>query len=100
MGQLDYYLPLPGLLDPSLNEILSPLMAVLSTHLTRLSDDEGNVNPALLARVGRLINWVVKVRGWKAVGKLGVLKYANASPTLSFQHPSSTVAHLSFLPSE
>ena len=26
------------------------------------------MNPARLARVGRLINWVVRVRGWKAVG--------------------------------
>lgn len=27
------------------------------------------VNPKRLERLGRVLNWVVKVRGWKAVGK-------------------------------
>ncbi|WVQ62666.1 uncharacterized protein L199_000813 [Kwoniella botswanensis] len=69
---LDHYLPLPGLLDPSLDEIVPPLMDLLGANLPTLVNDEENdikktVNPNRLARLGRLLNWIVKVRGWKAV---------------------------------
>jgi hypothetical protein len=60
--KLDFYLPLPGLLDPYLEEIVAPLMC----EIAGLRGDERR-----LYRLGRLVNWVVKVRGWKAVGKLG-----------------------------
>ncbi|WWC99224.1 hypothetical protein V866_006120 [Kwoniella sp. B9012] len=69
---LDHYLPLPGLLDPSLDEIVPPLMDLLGAKLHILvnneeSDIKKTVNPNRLARLGRLLNWIVKVRGWKAV---------------------------------
>ncbi|WWD08947.1 hypothetical protein V865_007062 [Kwoniella europaea PYCC6329] len=69
---LDHYLPLPGLLDPSLDEIVPPLMDLLGANLRILVNNEENdikktVNPNRLARLGRLLNWIVKVRGWKAV---------------------------------
>ncbi|KAL7418710.1 hypothetical protein Q5752_006393 [Cryptotrichosporon argae] len=63
---LDHYLPLPGLLDPSLDEIVTPLMAVVADSTDRLAAGE-QLDESRLARVGRLVNWVVKVRGWKAV---------------------------------
>lgn len=56
---------MPGLLDPALDDIVPPLMQVLSSALEHTVS--GEVNAARLARVGRMINWVVKVRGWKAV---------------------------------
>lgn len=40
-------------------------MDLLSSALE--STATGYVNPARLARIGRVVNWVVKVRGWKAV---------------------------------
>ncbi|GFZ52002.1 hypothetical protein JCM24511_09773 [Saitozyma sp. JCM 24511] len=63
---LDHYLPLPGLLDPSLDEIVPPLMTALSSSLGRLSESQ-HVSASRLCRLGRVINWVVKVRGWKAI---------------------------------
>jgi hypothetical protein len=63
-------LPLPGLLDPSLDEIVDPLMGVLSPALTSLADDPSSrINEGRLHRLGKLINWVVKVRGWKSIGE-------------------------------
>ncbi|WVQ80901.1 hypothetical protein IAT38_003008 [Cryptococcus sp. DSM 104549] len=69
---LDFYLPLPGLLDPSLDAVVPPLMEVLGKYLHVLvAEEEGSntsgVNAKRLERVGRVLNWVVKVRGWKAV---------------------------------
>lgn len=60
---------MPGLLDPALDDMVPPLMAVLGTQLARLSGSAAGPvpNAERLARVGRLVNWVVKVRGWKAV---------------------------------
>jgi hypothetical protein len=58
---------MPGLLDPALDDIVHPLMLVLGTQLQRLAENGPAPNNARLARVGRLVNWVVKVRGWKAV---------------------------------
>lgn len=55
---------MPGLLDPALDAIVPPLMEALASGL----GSTAKANPARLARVGRLVNWVVKVRGWKAVG--------------------------------
>ncbi|WWD22528.1 hypothetical protein CI109_107021 [Kwoniella shandongensis] len=71
-GILDYYLPLPGLLDPSLDEIVPPLMEQMENSLHILAEqEEGDrtkqINPGRLERLGRVLNWVVKVRGWKAV---------------------------------
>ena len=43
-------------------------MTLLSTYLPWLVDGENIVNPTRLARIGRLVNWVLKVRGWKAIG--------------------------------
>ncbi|BEJ12462.1 hypothetical protein CspHIS471_0209220 [Cutaneotrichosporon sp. HIS471] len=63
---LDYYLPMPGLLDPALDDIVPPLMARLASSLEHLLASKP-LNPARLARLGRVVNWVVKVRGWKAV---------------------------------
>ncbi|GMK59904.1 hypothetical protein CspeluHIS016_0901210 [Cutaneotrichosporon spelunceum] len=63
---LDYYLPMPGLLDPALDDIVPPLMAKLASSLSELVANNPS-NPARLARLGRVVNWVVKVRGWKAV---------------------------------
>jgi hypothetical protein len=60
---------MPGLLDPALDDIVPPLMSLLGTQLASLAEGTGpQPNPARLARIGRLVNWVVKVRGWKAVG--------------------------------
>ncbi|WWC58144.1 uncharacterized protein I303_100679 [Kwoniella dejecticola CBS 10117] len=70
---LDYYLPLPGLLDPSLDEIVPRLIDLLAQNLHLLIEDEFQspiktpVNPNRLARLGKLLNWLVKVRGWKAI---------------------------------
>ncbi|KAL1413221.1 hypothetical protein Q8F55_000974 [Vanrija albida] len=72
---LDYYLPMPGLLDPALDNIVPPLMGALSSALA-----SGTANPARLARVGRLVNWVVKVRGWKAVGAYAAGLNGRADP--------------------
>lgn len=59
---------MPGLLDPALEGILPPLMHVLGTQLARLVEDTPPQPDATrLAAIGRLVNWVVKVRGWKAV---------------------------------
>lgn len=66
--QLDYYLPLSGLLDPSLSDIVTPLLEDLSTALAKL-EREGQLNSNRFHRLGRAINWVVKVRGWKGVGE-------------------------------
>ncbi|WVR03591.1 hypothetical protein IAU60_000583 [Kwoniella sp. DSM 27419] len=70
---LDHYLPLPGLLDPSLHEIVCPLMEVLGRTLSRIVEDDKNhaheqiTDVGRLARLAKLLNWIVKVRGWKAV---------------------------------
>ncbi|KIR54961.1 cofactor D [Cryptococcus gattii Ru294] len=68
---LDYYLPMPGLLDPSLDEIVRPLMQLLEKSLHTIVEEDRHtsnpVNPKRLERLGRVLNWVVKVRGWKAV---------------------------------
>nr|XP_019048752.1 hypothetical protein I302_02526 [Kwoniella bestiolae CBS 10118]OCF27682.1 hypothetical protein I302_02526 [Kwoniella bestiolae CBS 10118] len=69
---LDYYLPLPGLLDPSLDEIVPPLMDLPGKNLNILAQDGAassskTINSKRLARLGKLLNWIVKVRGWKAV---------------------------------
>jgi hypothetical protein len=66
--QLDYYLPLPGLLDPSLNDIVTPLLEDLSKALAKL-EQGGHPDLNRFHRLGRAINWVVKVRGWKGVGE-------------------------------
>lgn len=66
--QLDYYLPLSGLLDPSLSDIVTPLLEDLSTALAKV-EREGQLNSNRFHRLGRAINWVVKVRGWKGVGE-------------------------------
>ncbi|CAK9785549.1 ARM repeat-containing protein [Cutaneotrichosporon oleaginosum] len=63
---LDYYLPMPGLLDPALEDIVPPLMDALAAALDNLQAGKAP-NAARLARLGRVVNWVVKVRGWKAV---------------------------------
>jgi hypothetical protein len=73
LHQLDYYLPLPALLDPSLDLIVPPLMAVLSRWIGALvtADQAGEslyVDSKRIGRIGILVNWVVKIRGWKAVG--------------------------------
>lgn len=58
---------MPGLLDPALDDIVPPMMSKLSAALDRLAGDGPAPNAARLARLGRIVNWVVKVRGWKAV---------------------------------
>lgn len=58
---------MPGLLDPALDDIVPPLMEKLNAALERLASDGTAPNPERLARLGRVVNWVVKVRGWKAV---------------------------------
>lgn len=87
ISKLDHYLPLPPLLDPYLHDIIPPLMEKLSSHFQaiwqvaeqqsnpRTSGPEDNAsyipsNVARLARVGRLVNWVVKVRGRKGAGEI------------------------------
>ncbi|WVO16748.1 hypothetical protein L204_104432 [Cryptococcus depauperatus] len=82
-GILDYYLPMPGLLDPSLHEIVPPLMNILENAL-RIMDGKDtntgtNINSKRIERLGRVINWVVKVRGWKIV----VTHFSSAIPNLS-----------------
>lgn len=57
---------MPGLLDPALDDIVPPLMTALAAALDNLLAGSAP-NPARLARLGRVVNWVVKVRGWKAV---------------------------------
>jgi hypothetical protein len=46
-----------------LNDIVGPLLRVLAHQLQNAGE------PKRLYRLGSLINWVVKVRGWKAVGE-------------------------------
>lgn len=83
---------MPGLLDPSLDEIVRPLMQLLEESLhTIVQEDSCTSNPVntkRLERLGRVLNWVVKVRGWKAVGK-----YINACrlqlPTMTCSSPLS-----------
>ncbi|OCF31205.1 cofactor D [Kwoniella heveanensis BCC8398] len=83
-GILDYYLPLPGLLDPSLDHIVPSLMEGLGKTLHRLIEAQESrssvafTNPKRLARLGRVLNWIVKVRGWKAV----VPHFPSAIPNL------------------
>lgn len=57
---------MPGLLDPALDDVVPPLMATLAASLEHLLAGKPP-NLARLARLGRVVNWVVKVRGWKAV---------------------------------
>ncbi|KAJ9116353.1 hypothetical protein QFC22_004794 [Naganishia vaughanmartiniae] len=109
-GILDHYLPLPPLLDPYLHSIIPPLMAKLSTHFQALwqaaEDEKQRHTPAIagqpavkvhsnverLAGVGRLLNWVVKVRGRKIavthfpseITNLPVLIYLLSPPSPSF----------------
>jgi hypothetical protein len=73
-SQLDYYLPLPGLLDPSLEEMVVPLMDRLREAVVALGDEGAqlHIDSARLNRLGRVIGWIIKVRGWKAVGELAV----------------------------
>lgn len=95
--QLDHYLPLPPLLDPYLGEIIPPLMTKLSTHFLHLwthetrprTDDGHNVysNGERIARVGRLVNWVVKVRGRKNAGTPPVRLVIFSSHHSSLIHP-------------
>lgn len=68
--QLDNYLPLPGLLDPALHEIVPPLMGRIAGYLRDLQRGDLKPDAALsLLATGRVVNWVVKVRGWKATSK-------------------------------
>lgn len=70
-SQLDTYLPSPGLLDPSLHEIVPPLVDRIIGQLRDLRDGANARtadSPDLLS-LGRVVNWVIKVRGWKAVGE-------------------------------
>ena len=71
MSQLDHYLPQPGLLDPSLNETVPPLMDAVAGAVDVLasSNSSKNVSKKRLSRLGSCVNWVVKVRGWKSVGE-------------------------------
>ncbi|WVF65933.1 hypothetical protein IAT40_000671 [Kwoniella sp. CBS 6097] len=82
---LDYYLPLPGLLDPSLDQIVPPLMEILGRSLQVLveagaqgASTSAQINRRRLARLGRVLNWIVKVRGWKAI----VPHFPSAIPNL------------------
>ena len=69
--QLDYYLPQPGLLDPALNAIVPPLMDAIASAVDTLSNNNtgDTISRVRLARLGCCVNWVVKVRGCKAVGE-------------------------------
>ncbi|TYJ51709.1 hypothetical protein B9479_007714 [Cryptococcus floricola] len=96
MGEiLDYYLPLPGLLDPSLHEVVPPLMTLLENSLRildgQLDNDTVTVSGKRLERVGRVVNWVVKVRGWKAVVPYFPSSIPNLPLIISIlsPHPSS-----------
>lgn len=59
---------MPGLLDPALGDIVPPLMTVLGKQLALLAEGR-EPDAARFARIGRVLNWVVKVRGWKSVGE-------------------------------
>ena len=77
-NQLDHYLPLPPLLDPSLHEIIPPLLSVLGLHLEILYNereerDETYTNVQRLARIGRVVGWVAKVRGRKGIREFTLL---------------------------
>ncbi|KAK4685879.1 tubulin-specific chaperone D, partial [Tremellales sp. Uapishka_1] len=94
---LDHYLPLPALLDPSLDLIVPPLLAVLSKHLTRVVEAEQGgqakyVDADRIGRIGQLVNWVVKVRGWKATGKRPPY-----FPLTTVPHFPSSIPHLPLL---
>ncbi|ORX34799.1 armadillo-type protein [Kockovaella imperatae] len=65
---LDYYLPQPGLLDPSLGEIVPPLMNALASAVTILTKEQpGTLSRKRLGRLGKVVNWIIKVRGWKSI---------------------------------
>lgn len=66
--QLDYYLPLPGLLDPHLDAIIPPFLDKLAGVVGRLASGDGSIDQTRLNRLGEVINWVIKVRGWKVTG--------------------------------
>lgn len=91
---------MPGLLDPALDDIVPPLMSALSAALEQLAGEGPAPNAARLERLGRVINWVVKVRGWKAVipyfpsglGPLHTL-IALLSPPKSSSSSSDTLHH-------
>lgn len=72
-AQLDYYLPLPGLLDPSLDAIIPPLMDKLAQAISIILSEEGHVDQTRLNRLGEVINWIIKVRGWKTIGMYAYL---------------------------
>jgi hypothetical protein len=79
--KLDNYLPLPTLLDPHLQHIVPPLLQQLREHFLKLLDGKtysrsvasrkanSSSNLERLARVGKVISWIVKVRGRKAVSE-------------------------------
>jgi len=81
-AKLDNYLPLPTLLDPHLQHIVPPILQQLRGHFLELLEERpisrssssrngrSGSNVERLARIGKVVSWIVKVRGRKAVSKL------------------------------
>jgi len=80
-AKLDHYLPLPTLLDPHLQHIVPPILQQLRGHFQKILEENSTKraissqngrsrsNTERLARVGKVVSWIVKVRGRKAVSK-------------------------------
>lgn len=79
-------------------------MAVLAPALTSLADEPSSrINEGRLHRLGKVINWVVKVRGWKVIGELrfAPLWTAGLTSSLAFslRHLQPTCARNAPFPS-
>lgn len=100
----DYYLPLPTLIDPALSQIIPPLMEILGQHLGEVVNikKEGKTpvysNTKRLARLGRVLFWIVKVRGRKGVITYFPPEIQHLPVLLAFLGPESGTAESPFLP--
>ena len=68
-------------------------MQRLTTCLRDLSREQcqPQSGPALIA-IGRVVNWVIKVRGWKAVGESSGETSLKSSPAVPVRYSLSTFA--------
>ena len=64
-------------------------MDVLASHLKRVVNEDAAISAVRLARVGQMVNWIVKVRGWKAIGRFLMSVWTYFSPLLPLRHPAS-----------
>lgn len=77
LGQLDDYQEQSYLLDPSLETLVSPLLASLREQLRRQGSQLGGKR---VERVAKILYWFTKVRGSKTIGASDDFRFCSGCP--------------------